>query len=85
MTENYALCPLTRDSDRLMALAGTARAVADHRQKSRNADASHVAGYLAGLWKEELPEGLIWVLWPEGGDQCTRAKQYRGECISQVV
>ena len=48
--EIYSNCRLTRLEDRLIAIAGIAREVQAHLKDD----------YLAGLWKKELPQGLLW-------------------------
>jgi hypothetical protein len=69
---SYARCKLTRASDRLVAIAGIAKAV----------QSLGWGNYLAGLWKEELPRCLVWSLSTAGG--LKRPEQYQCEPPSSV-
>ncbi len=58
VARQYSILALTRESDRPYAVAGLARRIQE------------VSGdtYLAGLWLEDLPRGLLWIgipLWSE--------------------
>ncbi|KAM7188100.1 Heterokaryon incompatibility protein (HET) domain containing protein [Rhypophila sp. PSN 637] len=71
----YSYCSLTRESDRLMALAGVAQSVASSRD---SVPASAAAKYLAGLWEGDLPQSLVWIVdhsFPTG--PCSRSDKYR--------
>ncbi|KAH8795557.1 heterokaryon incompatibility protein-domain-containing protein [Hyaloscypha finlandica] len=46
----YSTLDLTRESDKLPAIAGLASRAANHLSKT----------YIAGLWKEDLPHCLLW-------------------------
>lgn len=50
---------LSRPSDKLTALAGLANMIGDH---DRRVDKTGGHGYLAGLWKRELPFELAWLV-----------------------
>jgi hypothetical protein len=52
LVKTYSTLKLTRESDKLPALAGLA---------SKVAKSLHMT-YCAGLWKEDLPYGLLWVI-----------------------
>jgi hypothetical protein len=56
VVENYTLCALTKQSDKLIALSGVARFF----QASINDD------YIAGLWKATLIEELQWQTYGKG-------------------
>ena len=48
----YSACNLTKREDKLVALAGIAKTLAD-RGRSQG-------GYLAGIFERTLPHGLLW-------------------------
>jgi hypothetical protein len=70
----YTRCDLTKASEKLIALPGIA--IEFHRTRLSPDDQ-----YLAGLWKSQLPNALLW----EGGGQswegaattCSRPRSYR--------
>ncbi|KAF2731285.1 HET-domain-containing protein, partial [Polyplosphaeria fusca] len=49
--QNYSRCTLTKTDDKLVAISGIARTL----------QALHQNDYLAGLWRDNLVEGLMWV------------------------
>lgn len=51
MVENYTKRKLSHPSDKLPAISGLAEAFEE---------ASGITGYVAGLWEEDLIEGLLW-------------------------
>jgi hypothetical protein len=51
----YTRSNLTRTSDKLIALSGMARHIAQTMQMA-------ASDYLAGIWKDSLPQGLLWML-----------------------
>ncbi|KAK4207244.1 heterokaryon incompatibility protein-domain-containing protein, partial [Rhypophila decipiens] len=71
----YSQCSLTRESDRLMALAGVAKSVASYRDSIPH---SAPAKYLAGLWESDLPESLVWIVdLAFATGPCSRSDKYR--------
>jgi hypothetical protein len=50
MVEDYTARKLTKDTDRLIAIAGIADGLQSHSSKQ----------YVAGLWKDQLPITLLW-------------------------
>ena len=66
----YSRCSLTRPEDRLVAMAGIARQMQPVIQDE----------YLAGIWKQQLPHGLLWSLTNIVGREFVvkRPLQYRG-------
>jgi Heterokaryon incompatibility protein (HET) len=63
----YTRCDLTRASDKLIALSGIASEF--HRTRLSADDQ-----YLAGLWKSQLPNAL---LWQGATTTCSRPREYR--------
>jgi hypothetical protein len=72
----YGQTKLTYMSDKLPAIAGIARRVADLTNHHEEND------YLAGLWRHDLPCGLLWTTQP--GHPASLAKPYRGPSWSWV-
>jgi hypothetical protein len=70
--EIYSNCQLTRLEDRLIAIAGIAREVQPHLKDD----------YLAGLWKKELPQNLLWSFSNTG--VVKRATSYRCERLPHI-
>ncbi|KAI8669600.1 HET domain-containing protein [Fusarium keratoplasticum] len=71
LTQMFCRCYLTKESDRLAAIAG----IASQAQLLLNDE------YLAGLWKRQLPHGLLWKLQNMVGQDdliVTRPTKYRG-------
>ena len=64
LVENYCSTDITRESDKLPALSGLAQAF------SR---ANVLGKYIAGLWANDLPDGLLWM----AGEDAMRPEQYR--------
>lgn len=54
IVQSYSHLKLTYDSDRLPALSGIACLVASKTDDE----------YVAGLWKKDIPAGLLWYVWP---------------------
>jgi Heterokaryon incompatibility protein (HET) len=52
LVERYTVCHLTVETDRLVAISGIAKAL----QGTLHED------YYAGLWKGQLPQGLLWIV-----------------------
>lgn len=72
IVQMFCRCYLTKSSDRLAAIAGMA------------SQASNLLNdeYLAGVWKRQLPHGLLWKLENMVGQDdliITRPAKYRGE------
>ena len=85
----YVTCALTRESDRLVALAGIAKALSGSGEESggfstKPSSRSNTAKnktkktYLAGLWEEDLPWNLWWSITFADGGFCTKPSEYRG-------
>lgn len=51
----YTRSNLTRTSDKLIALSGLARYIAETMKMP-------ASDYLAGIWRDSLPQGLLWML-----------------------
>ncbi|RMJ14188.1 hypothetical protein CDV36_006142 [Fusarium kuroshium] len=71
LMQMFCRCYLTKESDRLAAIAG----IASQAQPLLNDE------YLAGLWKSQLPHGLVWKLENMVGQDdliVTRPTNYRG-------
>ncbi len=66
MVEDYTARGITKQTDRLPALAGLAQAVA--RETG--------GGYLAGVWKSGLLEGLVWCRSREAGEGLAVTTEY---------
>jgi len=49
----FSQCQLTREEIKLVALSGIAKAVQKHLSNNQ---------YLAGLWRQELDENLLWLI-----------------------
>lgn len=66
----YALCDLTRGSDKLVAIAGVARKIkaAVHDQ------------YIAGVWLNDLPWGLLWYC--SAPERLPKPTEYRAPTFS---
>jgi hypothetical protein len=64
LVEDYARCELTKQSDRLVAIAGIAKVLASAVEDQ----------YVAGIWKRNLPQGLTWRISEER--RCSPVTQY---------
>jgi hypothetical protein len=70
MVTYYSKRLLTRPEDKLIAISGIAKQIQDGIQGE----------YVAGLWREALPQQLLWFVthWEQaGGPQSKRAAEYR--------
>ena len=67
LVEWYSSCTLTQEEDRLVAFAGVAKGF----RSEFNCD------YLAGLWRENLPNELIWRVGRAESDKTRSPSQYR--------
>jgi hypothetical protein len=67
MVRKYMACFLTKGSDRLPALSGLAKAVAE----------SSGDDYCAGIWRQGMIEGLLWCKDWEGDGFFTKSAGYR--------
>lgn len=70
MVESYTTCTLTEEQDKLIAIQG----LANIYKSSRDDD------YLAGLWRKQLPSGLMWTTrngLQANGETTYRPKTYR--------
>ncbi|KAK8108379.1 HET-domain-containing protein [Apiospora sp. TS-2023a] len=67
----YSARKLTRDSDKLPALAGLAAYFAAHLSKGKD------SAYVAGLWREDMLAGLCWERRDDDSTQGTSPKSYR--------
>lgn len=74
LVQSYCKTQLTRPSDRLAAIAG----LAQEMHSNTNHD------YLAGLWKQQLPYGLCWMLYGTvNSGSVTNPEKYRCESITE--
>ncbi|KAK3949312.1 HET domain protein pin-c2 [Pseudoneurospora amorphoporcata] len=65
LVEDYSSRPVTQETDRLIAFSGVAQAYKEEYLPN--------GGYAAGLWREHLPEGLLWHV-----EHHSQARQMRG-------
>jgi hypothetical protein len=72
MVHRYSICDLTFSRDKLVALSGLAFAM------SRSFPGDE---YLAGMWKSQLPQGLLW----HGNYKSAYPAEYRGPTWSWVA
>ena len=73
LIQSYCKTQLTRQSDKLAALAGLAQEMHSHTKYE----------YLAGLWKQHLPYGLCWMIYgTQHSGEITKADKYRCEPLN---
>lgn len=73
LAAQYSNRKLTYESDKLPAISGLAREMAQSTHDE----------YLAGIWKGDLSQGLLWI-WRDGGEALRQPERYRGPSWSWV-
>ena len=73
LAAQYSNRKLTYGSDKLPAISGLAREMAQSTHDE----------YLAGIWKGDLSQGLLWI-WRDNGDALRQPERYRGPSWSWV-